>query len=137
MAAVTDDLNTWFRAQLDDNERWALAASDGYPNWSATDDGTVCQDGTGGSGYLATGPWGSDLGDVGQHIALHDPARVLADVEADRQLLDAYEAAIQPTDEHDPKVWGYRTGLEYAVRTRAQAYVGNPGYRKEWQPWPR
>ena len=63
---------------------------------------------------------------VARHIARHDPARVLRDVEADRKLIAAYEDV---TEFSDPWI-----GLDLAVRIRAERFSGHPDYREEWRP---
>lgn len=101
-----NDLVTWLRAQLDDDERVAEQAS----SWT----------------------WQPEL--AGEHvstahIARWNPARVLADVDAKRCILalggdfDVYSEpyTAQP-------VW------ERAVRLLALPYADRPGFREEWRP---
>ena len=40
--------------------------------------------------YVACGPWGSELGVTGIHIAMHDPARVLRQCEAIRRIVEEH-----------------------------------------------
>jgi hypothetical protein len=75
---------------------------------------------------------------ITNHIARWDPARVLAEVEAKRRVLD----------EHPPDGDGFcgdgigLVGCKWSypcptVRLLAQPYAGRPGWRAEWQArWP-
>lgn len=60
------------------------------------------------------------------HIARWDPARVLAEVEAKRQMLDF----LDPTDA--PEGEG-KYVAERAIVLLAQPYAGQPGWREEWR----
>lgn len=89
-----DELVTWLRARLDDDERVARAAT-----------------------YWGDLPLGHLASDLEAHLIHWMPPRVLAEVEAKRRILDAYE------DE---------TG--YLLRLLALPYADRPGYREEWRP---
>lgn len=84
--------------------------------------------------------------DIAEHIAGHDPARVLQAVEAGRRVVAEYEAALQASEK-----WGNGDGTPTARQRRAEAfgrrntmilmlrllaltYSGHPDYREEWQP---
>ena len=73
------------------------------------------------------------------HIARHDPARVLRDVEADRKLLAAYAEGVEfymrPENIVHPA--GELTGLRYAIQCRAERFSDHPDYRQEWKPLDR
>lgn len=86
--------------------------------------------------------WNVTLGDelpgvsekCGPHIARHDPARVLAECEAKRRIVEEYEANFWP----DP---GDREALTDAssaaspaamIRLLALPYADHPDYREEW-----
>jgi hypothetical protein len=82
-----------------------------------------------------------DLGEFqypyAQYIARHDPARVLADVDAKRQIIEEHtdlDGAICPTcTEQDT----YRTPQAEPCRTLrllALPYAGHPAYREGWRP---
>lgn len=71
------------------------------------------------------------------HILRHDPARVLAEVEAKRKILAAFEAAASDAvrnavglDAQD----GLISGLTEVVKRLASVYSDHPGYREEWKP---
>lgn len=68
-----------------------------------------------------------------KHIARHDPTRVLADVEAKRQIISEYLAeGHNPTGEM--RDYGYEAGLERALELLALPFEDHPDYRQEWKP---
>lgn len=123
-----NDLATWLRAQLDEDERVARLAIEqaGATEWASSAEGTVYDPNSGGNGYLATGPWGTSLDYLGLHIAHWDPARVLAEVDAKRQRLDWIESELGDDSTNETVQW--LTQLE------ALPYADRPGYRPEWRP---
>lgn len=67
-----------------------------------------------------------------RHIARHDPARVLAECEAKRRIVEEYQDAlsvVNPGDFTD----GCRSGLEYACHALASVWPDHPDYRDEWR----
>jgi len=72
------------------------------------------------------------------HIARHDPARVLREVEAKRRIVDAYAEVVE-FYQPDPAEWhevadGHAAALHDAVRALAAVYADHPDYRPEWAP---
>lgn len=67
-----------------------------------------------------------------EHIARHDPARVLREVEAKRQLLEMYREAKVYYDANRSAPAGEAHGLWTAVRLLALAWADHPDYRAEW-----
>lgn len=70
------------------------------------------------------------------HIIRHDPARVLAEIEAKRRILTALDAATTKSvgaavgvDAQD----GLVSGLHHAARQLAAVYADHPDYRAEWR----
>ncbi|MER7801223.1 DUF6221 family protein [Streptomyces parvulus] len=133
-----DDLVVWLRAQLDEDERiaraamwcedaaaWRAAASeygtptrpDG-PRWYIEDS---LEDGV----IRTVDPQASDDEGVARHIAEHDPARVLREIDAKRQIVDRY-AWLR---EH-----GDTGGTVWVLPLLALPYADRPGYRDEWRP---
>jgi hypothetical protein len=144
-----DDLLRWLDALLEEDTRIAHAAcwDDQSDVWTARpprgsyerytvvdylDDGVV-----------AVTPENADDDGVGQHIAAWDPARVLREIEAKRQLLDEHQ------DVNDGSCgtcvdgqWGYPTHGGSSpqlfpcrtLRLLALPYADRPGYREEWRP---
>ena len=63
----------------------------------------------------------------------HDPARVLHEVEAGRKLLAAYRKAVAEAEFPD---WrgGYASGLEDAIKIRAEVHDSHPDWDEKWRP---
>lgn len=135
-----DDLITWLRAQLDDDERIALAAADqfggqGGQHWAVNPERPeVVSAPTVGHGrgvfavvYPATTNWGEPV--ELEHVARHDPARVLADIAAKRRILAAHEKWCDGYCEA-----GFDAAHMWSIKALASAYDARPGYREEWRP---
>jgi hypothetical protein len=127
-----DELITWLRAQLDDDERVARRAGWNHPEWTYDREMFT----------VASDAWviaarkdrsGSPINDVdGEHIARWDPARVLAEVDAKRRILDMWADA---QSAEFPDYWGgYATALDDVVRQLALPCADRPGFRAEWRP---
>lgn len=128
------DLVTWLRAQLDEDERVAreaiLVVAESF---NALGDRWLWGGG-GGKGVpldlfdaLDVGEW---MEPIGQHIARHDPAHVLADVAAKRAILDLFEDAGATRILH-VDAFGV---MREAVRHLAAVYADRPGYDESWRP---
>lgn len=153
------DLATFVRARLDEAEQLARATRpDGLKpaKWAAE----PWLDGTGERCDLRDLPLGA-LTSHGalevahaKHIAYHDPARVLADIDAKRRIIDRYvelrdrcDAAWReysdwidgkPTPEpatqagqHDRAICDE---LATVLRLHAAPFADHPDYRDEWRP---
>jgi hypothetical protein len=73
--------------------------------------------------------------EMAQHIARHDPARVLAECEAKRRIVEEWDAAhrvalASPQYSYDE---GIATGLLAALYALALPYADHPDYREEWR----
>lgn len=162
-----DDLVRWLTVQLDEDERIARAAghlsgslSSGVPDvgrrWrvsgSHADDGGTYWSVTTASPDLDRVPvvemvgsgmsgGGAHTAEVAAHIAAHDPARVLREIEAKRRTLAEYEDAVEEMErakrDFDQDAYQAarvtRTVLGRSVRRDAAVYEGHPGYREEWR----
>jgi hypothetical protein len=117
------------------DERWAFgrtlpSSADGMGNWSPHRDSPT----------------------TAAHFSRHDPARVLAECEAKRRIvqdhatwerdnrkawkdysrwLEGKAVAADPPARTTPEKWH---GLEHAVRVLAAVYSDHPDYRQEWKP---
>ncbi|MEW2300263.1 DUF6221 family protein [Streptomyces sp. NPDC006655] len=163
------ELVQWLGDQLDEDERIAQAAC--WDEWSdvwtarppqASYERYTVVD------YLddvvvAVTPENADADSVGQHVARHDPARVLREVGAKRQLLDASNADCSPAcrrdhtfsgscalrwmgpvSEIDGEPWvrnedgrqvpAPMVTTKWTLRLLALSYADRPGYRAEWRP---
>lgn len=154
----------FLRARLDEDERAARLIAEFYPPpWEVSDRGWMARvvaddpfwevirlEGWPGQ---PDGPGAPDLAEIIAHIARHDPARVLAEVEAKRRIIAEHYAALldgsnpiqacrQCSDrrpDSDPLSHSDRwLRLEPApcltVRLLALQYAGHADYRKEWRP---
>lgn len=76
------------------------------------------------------------LGDrtIKEHIARHDPVRVLADVAAKRQVVDRYERAMANRRAHpdDLATAGALLALRGVVQLLASPYVDHPDFDAAW-----
>jgi hypothetical protein len=148
-----DELVQWLRAQLDEDERIARAASwtddanawhaepspfgarDSGQRWyveDAMDDGVVSR----------VDPVASDDEGVARHIAEHDPARVLLEIDAKRRIVECHEPWVAGNGD---TICG-RCGREHVdgrpgghfpcgtLRLLALPYADRTGYRDEWRP---
>lgn len=130
----TTDLVEFYRAQLDDDAAWALACSARAGEIAAAYRADHRKVFSGGDVVAET-----RSANVAGHIARHDPARVLREVEAKREFLDFAVrtrdlAEQQPTEgqARDLRVkWAaYLTALKFD----ALRYADHPDYREEWKP---
>lgn len=136
-----DDLITWLRAQLDDDERYARVAAARGDVWGLEEPKMDGWGGDelpqavigGGKPLLWLNPEYASV-DVGEHVARHDPARVLREVEAKRRVLDEFKAATAFSLLPDTPGGGYASALAEVVRTLALPFSDRPGYREEWKP---
>ncbi|MFJ3839453.1 DUF6221 family protein [Streptomyces sp. NPDC090054] len=138
-----DDLVQFLRARLDEDEQGCRAATAGpwyvlggeaseYAIHTTTDCAPTAAD-VAATAYYGGGIW--ERADA-EHIARHNPARVLAEVDAKRQALAHYERIVQHTLKSDG-------GADYlfaegAVRKQIQymalPYAGHLDYRPIWAP---
>jgi len=144
---MSDDLVTWLRAQLDEDERWAKLAAHqaGSAAWEPEEGaGTTVISRV----RIGPGRFFESLGEEGfasEHIARHDPARVLAEVAAKRAIIaEAFRHAAKIDSEwgdcHDADQIAAGLCPETAVdkipilRILALPNADRPGYREEWKP---
>ncbi|GAA5033093.1 DUF6221 family protein [Streptomyces siamensis] len=128
---MTEDLARWLGEQLDEDERIALAASPGPWSANAEHDEVVAVDGIPvAEGFALSG---RQLRATVDHIAAHDPARVLREIEAKRRIL--YLAVQLPkvtasTDLFDNN----RDAWAEVLKQLALSYTDRPGFREDWRP---
>ncbi|WP_405695252.1 DUF6221 family protein [Streptomyces coelicoflavus] len=121
-----DELVQWLRAQLDNDDRTARAASSGWYGYNPTE-------------QIAFVPPEDAL-----HIATHSPARVLREIDAKRQIIDQFaywneraaSEAVNPPKFPQP---GLDLGLlldamNPVLRLLALPYADRSGYREAWRP---
>ena len=118
------DLVQFLRDRLDEEEGIARAATQGEWVWSrefVTPPGYH---------HRTIGPL--EPGDAA-HIAAHDPARVLRNVEAKRGIVDDLAEVIRWGERKGPD---YQDGVDACERTLkrlALPYADHPGFREEWR----
>lgn len=130
-----DDLTAFLIAGLDEDEQFAVNAagdSEGtYADWSTSATGVV---------DVVDDLIPTNDSDIAIHIARHDPARVLRDVEAKRRILERYEQVYQNHRAHrdDLALSGAFLALHGVVQALAHVYTGHetsradhPEYRSE------
>jgi hypothetical protein len=134
-----DDLVQFLRDRLDEDERAARRAGDSFRQVGET--GVIVATEGDRAEECASANWAG----IAEHIVRHDPARVLAEVDVKRQLLDevlAYEAKIDGEwgDCHtaDAIAAGQCPEIQpkdiTALRLLALPYADHPAFKPEWRP---
>jgi Family of unknown function (DUF6221) len=137
----TAALTAWLRLQIDEDERIAhyARASEFSPDgggWHIIDalngDKSIEDEASMGIAHRL------DLGSAA-HIALHDPARALAECAAKRNILDHNAEIHRIIDEevgdHARPSYVLAAGAsDRVVMFMAAVYSGRDGYREEWKP---
>jgi hypothetical protein len=154
---VSDDLVQFLRARLDEDEQAALAWPEDQRKWETCGARQVTYDSGVGEQVTAIGVGGGgslgweritvkrDVDGLAPHIARHDPARILADIEDKRELIKRGDtlfcecdfATSPPTnpDDRSQQIPHHYDCTAYRIaQVLAVAYASHPGYGKEWQP---
>lgn len=124
------ELVDFLRARLDEDEQAAQAATQGDWVWSrefVTPPGYH---------HRTIGPL--EPGDA-VHISRQNPARVLAEVEVTRRILDDVLPTMQADELRIAGEWGVgsdpvREASDDLLSLLALPYVDHPDYRPEWRP---
>ncbi|MBM4549356.1 hypothetical protein GS445_06580 [Rhodococcus hoagii] len=131
------DIVEFLRARLDEDEQTATAAVaatfGGCPTWTSKDDGTGRQT----HGYAMadhTAICGHDGDDVllpvADHIARHDPARVLREVEAKRRVINGWSDPFGNLNAEQADA--ARVEKARVLHSLAAVYSDHPEYQQEW-----
>ncbi|MFC5217298.1 DUF6221 family protein [Streptomyces coerulescens] len=143
-----DDLVRWLGQQLNEDERIARAAcwDEQSDEWTARPPQASYERYTVADylddGVVVVTPENADADGVGQHVALHDPARVLREIEAKRLQIAWCTATIGHRDparyrdaleKDDPDALAVMLAVK-TLRLLAGPYADRPGYREEWRP---
>jgi len=130
-----EDLIAFFNARL--NEEWMVAKMATPGAWHATGEDIITR---GSDAYTAGACIANASGADGEHIARHDPARALREVEAGRKLLDEYKryraSAASQTEAYGqvgPGTWAVVRVLYRAIAFAASVHADHPDYRQEWK----
>jgi hypothetical protein len=118
------DLVTFLRARLDEDEREATWAAEeaGGAVWTIRSIDVVLFDDT--DRYVS----GNAQNEVRDHIARHDPARVLDDVAAKRRIVDEAERYSPELEHGDNGEWA----LEMVLRLLAAPFAQHPDFDPAW-----
>ncbi|MFJ9113001.1 DUF6221 family protein [Streptomyces sp. NPDC102283] len=120
-----DDLVQFLRDRLTDDAQAARRAGDSFRQIGET--GVIVATDGDRAEECASANWSG----IAEHIVRHDPARVLAEIDAKRSVLDLAERA---RDYHETFVNGFAAALENTLRLYALPYADHPDYRPEWRP---
>jgi hypothetical protein len=149
-----DDLIAFLRAQLDEDERIARAATPGPWRQHDTHLGQYGHTATVLSGEgndtelrawlpsMSQESWDEtrNVWNDAVHITQHDPARVLREIDAKRGTIDRYEFACNEAarldideEERESRV-RVAAAFESCVLCLAVVYADRPGYLESWRP---
>lgn len=126
---MTADLVTFLRARLDEDGARAKAA--GGDSWRRQDHPSETVAIYDSKGEPVVYDEGSPTEEQAAHITRHDPARVLAEVDAKREVVRLAERAY---DYHETFTNGFAAAMEHALRLFALPYADHADYREEWRP---
>ena len=134
-------LDEFLMSRIAEDEAVAAAAAsrrDGIDSWEAVGSGTVVGPGCDKVKHVML-PSSED--GAARHIARHDPARVLAECEAKRRIVDLHAPSSQGahccTDPEGPaygEVMHYGGAPCLTLSLLALPYADHPDYRQEWRP---
>jgi hypothetical protein len=75
----------------------------------------------------------ADPAGLAAHIARHDPARVVREVEAGRQAIAHHRRVVDHC--RDDEAYALAVGaVEVQLKIRATVYADHPDYREAWRP---
>ncbi|MFG3311847.1 DUF6221 family protein [Streptomyces albidoflavus] len=129
---MTANLIAFLRARLDEDEAVARAASPGPWRPDEEGDEVLAVDGiVVAEGFALSG---RQLRATVDHIARHDPARVLAEVEAKRRIVQAHAKWCEGRCEAKYPEGGFDAAHYWSVKSLAAVYADHPDYREGWRP---
>jgi hypothetical protein len=147
---MSDELITWLRAQIDEDERVALATTGGDwevgPTFGAKDNRVYVKPIGFGIDTIGTCVIAGQVANMPEyranaiHIARQDPDRTLREVAAKRRILDEVvdeATSLDMSVDGDRRVGSRDMVAEpyighILVKLMALPYAGQPGYREEW-----
>jgi len=145
-----DDLVQWLGAQLDEDERIARRACEyAEASWRLDEDAetvlwwppeprVAAKEREHGLPVVSDRWRGQAIAPGGEriapHIASHDPARVLREIDVKRQLLARYEELRAASKEQGLIGDVTEEYQDFLLRLLALPYADRPGFREEWAP---
>lgn len=138
VGVVIAELLAFVKARLDDDTAIALAASPGPWHLNAERTEVIAVDEEPVAEAFALGS--NQLRATAEHIARHDPTRVLREVEARRRVVARHQ--LERRWDGDaicgrcsvPQAGAYQTWPCPDLRDLASAWSTHPDYRAEWAP---
>ncbi|MCX5401488.1 DUF6221 family protein [Streptomyces sp. NBC_00102] len=143
---MSDALVAFLLARLAEREAAALAASGGRtaPSWQALGTGVYAVTDAFADDVPPLATTGPEIGGSdedaarAEHIALHDPAHTLREIEAVRELLRRYEepeaSFALPDSANRYSAAAERSAVLLAASHLALPYSGHPDYLVTWRP---
>ncbi len=125
-------LTDFLLARIAEDEKGAETAAFGVP-WESDQCAVTETTATAHGEVIADDCWSRPIADRSDHIARHDPARVLAECEAKRRIVDLAEA-VQDDMERLAPGFASVVVLDKFARILALPYADHPDYREEWKP---
>lgn len=131
-------LIAFLRARLDEDEQSAREAAADGPEWRLSQGAIYPSDTMSHPGVIVTGPYGYLDRVHGEHIARHDPAHVLADIEAKRRIIEraAGYADMEWIDDNPQRIGSGNAEevLAEVLTLLALPFADNPDYDESWRP---
>ncbi|MFI9598915.1 DUF6221 family protein [Streptomyces sp. NPDC052043] len=136
---MTDTLPDWLHAQLDEDEQIARRAGDSFRQVGET--GVIVATEGDRAEECASANWAG----IAEHIAEHDPAQVLREIDAKRRTLERHSPHSSGSVDCSMRCERAHPGVQVCnhdgrrwpcpdVIDLASVYSGRPGYREEWRP---
>lgn len=137
---MKSELAAWLLQVLKEDESGANTAAkvNGSAEWTSPDDADYVYTVTDGNPYpVACGAYDFMVDGTKRFIARHDPASVLADVEAKRAVVANCITWIEGEPENAWYDGGRPQDLaDQTLRLLGSGYAGRRGYLDEWKPKP-
>ncbi|MFE5090618.1 DUF6221 family protein [Streptomyces sp. NPDC056638] len=123
-----DDLVQFLRDRLDEDEQAARRVKSSWRQIGET--GVIVASDGERAEECANGNWTG----IAEHIVRHDPARIMAEVEAKRRILRAHEKWCEGRCEAKYPEGGFDAAHFWSIKSLATVYADHPDYRDTWRP---